>query len=50
MNLGPLAVNALLQAFTKKNIDLVYGLYAQNGKFKIGSKEVNIEDNNINMI
>ena len=47
MNLGPLAVNALLQAFTKKNIDLVYGLYAQNGKFKIGSKEVNIEDNNI---
>ena len=47
MNLGPLAVNALLQAFTKKDIDLVYGLYAQNGKFKIGSKEVNIEDNNI---
>ena len=47
MNLGPFAVNALLQAFTKKNIDLVYGLYAQNGKFKIGSKEVNIEDNDI---
>ena len=47
MNLGPLAVNALLQAFTKKNIDLVYGIYAQNGKFKIGSKEVNIEDNDI---
>ena len=47
MNLGPLAVNALFQAFTKKNIDLSFGLYAQNGKFKIGSKEVNIEDNNI---
>ena len=47
INLGPLAVNALLQAFTKKNIDLVYGLYAQKGKFKIGSKEVNIEDNDI---
>ena len=47
MNLGPFAVNALLKAFTKKNIDLVYGLYAQNGKFKIGSKEVNIEDNDI---
>ena len=47
MNLGPLAVNALLQAFTKKNIDLSFGLYAQNGKFKIGSKEVNIEDNDI---
>ena len=47
MNLGPLAVNALLQAFTKKNIDLVYGLYAKEGKIKIGSKEVNIEDNDI---
>ena len=47
MNLGPLAVDALLQAFTKKNIDLAFGLYAQNGKFKIGNKEVNIEDNDI---
>ena len=47
IKLGPLAVNALLQAFTKKNIDLVYGLYAKEGKFKIGSKEVNIEDNDI---
>ena len=47
MNLGPLAVNALLQAFTKKNIDLSFGLYTQEGKFKIGNKEVNIEDNNI---
>ena len=47
MNLGPIAVNALLQAFTKKNIDLSFGLYAQNGKFKIGDKEVNIEDNDI---
>ena len=47
MNLGPLAVNALLQAFTKNNIDLTFGLYAQKGKFKIGSKFVNIEDNDI---
>ena len=47
MNLGPLAVNALLQAFTKNNTDLTFGLYAQKGKFKIGSKFVNIEDNNI---
>ena len=47
MNLGPLAVDALLQAFTKKNIDLSFGLYARNGKFKIGNKEVNIEDNDI---
>ena len=49
MNLGPLAVNTLLQAFTKKNIDLAFGLYAQEGKFKIGNKEVNIEDNHINV-
>ena len=47
INFGPLAVAALLQAFTKNNIDLIYGIYAQDGKFKIGSKEVNIEDNNI---
>ena len=47
MNLGPLAVNALLQAFTKKNIDLTFGLYAKDGKFKIGSEFVNIEDNDI---
>ena len=47
INLGPLAVNALLQAFTKNNIDLTFGLYAQQGKFKIGNKEVNIEDNDI---
>ena len=47
INFGPLAVDALLQAFTKNNIDLTYGIYAQDGKFKIGSKEVNIEDNNI---
>ena len=47
INLGPLAVNALLQAFTKKNIDLSYGLYAKDGKFKIGRKDVIIEDNDI---
>ena len=47
INFGPLAVNALLEAFTKKSIDLAFGIYAQDGKFKIGSKEVNIEDNDI---
>ena len=47
INFGPLAVEALLQAFTKNNIDLTFGLYAQDGKFKIGNKEVNIEDNDI---
>ena len=47
INLGPLAVNALLQAFTKKNIDLTFGLYAKNGNFYIGSEPVIIEDNDI---
>ena len=47
INFGPLAVDALLQAFTKNNIDLTFGIYAQDGKFKIGSKEVTIEDNDI---
>ena len=47
INLGPLVVNALLKAFTKKNIDLTYGLYTQEGKFKIGDKFITIEDNNI---
>ena len=44
---GPLAVNALLEALTKKSVDLAFGIYAQDGKFKIGNKEVNIEDNDI---
>ena len=47
INLGPFAVDALLKSFTKKNIDLTFGLYAIDGKFKIGSEFVNIEDNNI---
>ena len=47
VNFGPLAVDALLKAFTKKNIDRFYGIYAEDGKFKIGDKFITIEDNNI---
>ena len=47
INFGPLAVEALLQAFTKNNIDLTYGIYAKDGKFKIGNKFITIEDNDI---
>ena len=47
MNFGPLAIDALLQAFTKKNIDLSYGIYAKDGKFKIGTEFITIEDNDI---
>ena len=47
VNFGPLAVDALLQAFTKKDIDKSYGIYAIDGKFKIGDKFITIEDNDI---
>ena len=47
INFGPLAVDALLKAFTKKNIDRFYGIYAEDGKFKIGDKFITIEKNNI---
>ena len=47
INFGPLAVDSLLQAFTKNNIDLSYGIYAIDGEFKIGNKSITIEDNDI---
>ena len=47
INFGPLAVDALLQAFTKKDIDKFYGIYAEDGKFKIGDRFITIEDNDI---
>ena len=47
MNLGSIDVDALLQAFTKTNVDLTFGLYGKNGEFYIGSKPVIIEDNDI---
>ena len=47
INFGPLAVNSLLQAFTKKDIDKFYGINAEDGNFKIGDKFITIEDNNI---
>ena len=47
INFGSLAVDALLKAFTKKDIDKLYGIYAEDGKFKIGDKIITIEDNNI---
>ena len=47
INFGPLAVDSLLQAFTKNNIDLSYGIYATDGEFKIGNKSITIEDNDI---
>ena len=47
INFGPLAVDSLLQAFTKKDIDKFYGINAEDGKFKIGNKFITIEEDNI---
>ena len=47
MELGPLAVNSLIEAFTKEGVDKTFGLYAENKKFKIGDKPITIKDNNI---
>ena len=47
INLGPLAVASLIKAFTKNNIDLTFGIYSEDGKFKIGDKFITIENNNI---
>ena len=47
INFGPLAVDSLLQAFTKKDIDKFYGINAEDGKFKIGNKFITIEKDNI---
>ena len=47
MELGPLAVSSLIEAFTKEGVDKTFGLYAENKKFKIGNKQATIKDNNI---
>ena len=47
INFGPLAVASLIKAFTKNNIDLTFGIYSENGKFKIGNKFITIENNDI---
>ena len=47
MELGALAVNSLIEAFTKEGVDKTFGLYAENKKFKIGNKTITIKDNDI---
>ena len=47
MELGALAVNSLIEAFTKEGVDKTFGLYAENKKFKIGNKPATIKDNDI---
>ena len=47
--LGPLAVNALIEAFTKEGVDRNYGIYAKNKKLFMGNKEITIKDNDITL-
>ena len=47
LKLGPLAVNALIQAFTREGVDPTFGIYAKDKKFHIGNKPVIIKDDDI---
>ena len=47
MKLGPLAVNALIEAFTNEGVDRTYGIHVLNKKIYIGNKPIIIRDNNI---
>ena len=47
MKLGPLAVNALIEAFTREGVDRTYGIYAKDKVFYMGNKQIIIKDNDI---
>ena len=47
--LGPLAVNASIEAFTKEGVDRSYGIYAKDKKLFMGNKEITIKDNDITL-
>ena len=48
--LGVIAVNALIEAFTKDGIDRSSGIYAKDKRFYMGNKEITIDDNDITII
>ena len=50
MDLGPIAVNALIEAFSKDGIDRTHGIYAKDKMFYMGNKKITIEDNDITII
>ena len=47
MKLGPLAVNALIEAFSREGVDRTYGIYAKDKTFYMGNKPIIIKDNDI---
>ena len=48
-NLGEIAVNSLIEAFTKDGIDRTHGIYAKDKKFYMGNKPLTIKDNDISI-
>ena len=48
--LGGIAVNALIEAFTKDGIDRLRGIYSKDKRFYMGNKKITIEDNDITII
>ena len=48
--LGTIAVNALIEAFTKDGIDRSSGIYSKDKRFYMGNKKITIEDNDITII
>ena len=49
-NLGGIAVNSLIEAFTKDGIDRTHGIYAKDKKFYMGNKPLTIKENDISII
>ena len=47
---GSIAVNALIEAFSKDGIDRLSGIYAKDKEFYMGNKKVTINDNDITII
>ena len=48
--LGGIAVNALIEAFTKDGIDRLTGIYSKDKRFYMGNKKITIKDNDITII
>ena len=48
-NLGAIAVNSLIEAFTKDGIDRTHGIYAKDKKFYMGNKPLTIKENDISI-
>ena len=48
-NLGAIAVNSLIEAFTKDGIDRTHGIYAKDKKFYMGNKSLTIKENDISI-